>query len=51
MSQEYDNLLVAEYDVRRSEEAFAALMRQHVRLVFATAMRQGGELQRGGLSL
>ena len=38
-----DNLLIAEFNARRSEEAFAALVRQHVNLVFATALRQVGD--------
>jgi uncharacterized protein (TIGR03435 family) len=38
-----DNLLIAEFNTQRSEEAFAALVQQHVNLVFATALRQVGE--------
>jgi RNA polymerase sigma factor (sigma-70 family) len=37
-----DNQLIAEYDVHRGEDAFASLVRQHVNMVFATAMRQVG---------
>ena len=40
---EPDNSLIADFNARRSEEAFAALVRQHVNLVFATAMRQVGD--------
>ena len=40
---EPDHQLIAEFNARRSEEAFAALVRQHVNLVFATAMRQVGD--------
>ena len=40
---EPDNQLLAEFNARRSEEAFAALVRQHVNLVFATALRQVGD--------
>jgi len=35
--------LIAEFNTRRSEDAFAALVRQHVNLVFATALRQVGD--------
>ena len=42
MTESSDNQLIAEYDALRSEEAFAALVRQHINLVFATAMRQVG---------
>jgi len=38
-----DNSLIAEFNGRCSEEAFAALVRQHVNLVFATAFRQVGD--------
>lgn len=38
-----DNLLIAEFNARRDEDAFAALVRQHVNLVFATALRQVGD--------
>jgi RNA polymerase sigma factor (sigma-70 family) len=41
---EPDNSLIAEFNGRRSEEAFAALVRQHVNLVFATALRQVGDV-------
>jgi len=40
---EPDNQLIAEFNACRSEEAFAALVRQHVNLVFATALRQVGD--------
>ncbi len=40
---EPDNSLIAEFNARRSETAFAALVRQHVNLVFATALRQVGD--------
>ncbi|MFZ0827661.1 MAG: TIGR03435 family protein [Verrucomicrobiia bacterium] len=40
---EPDHQLIAEFNARRSEEAFAALVRQHVNLVFATALRQVGD--------
>jgi uncharacterized protein (TIGR03435 family) len=40
---EPDDQLIAEFNARRSEEAFAALVRQHVNLVFATALRQVGD--------
>jgi RNA polymerase sigma factor (sigma-70 family) len=39
---EQDKQWIAEYDARRSEEAFAALVRQHINLVFGTAFRQVG---------
>lgn len=42
MSEARDNVLIAEYDAQRAEEAFADLVRQHVNLVFATALRQVG---------
>lgn len=38
-----DHLLIAEFNAQRSEAAFAALVQQHVNLVFATAWRQVGE--------
>ena len=38
-----DNQLIAEYDVHRGEDAFAALVRQHINMVFATAKRQVGD--------
>jgi len=40
---EPDNQLIAEFNARHSEDAFAALVRQHVNLVFATALRQVGD--------
>jgi RNA polymerase sigma factor (sigma-70 family) len=40
---EPDNLLIAEFNARRSEEAFGALVRTHINLVFATALRQVGD--------
>jgi RNA polymerase sigma factor (sigma-70 family) len=40
---ELDRSLIAEFNARRSEDAFAALVRQHVNLVFATALRQVGD--------
>ena len=40
---EPDNSLIAEFNARRSEGAFAALVRQHVNLVFGTALRQVGD--------
>ena len=40
---ELDRSLIAEFSARRSEDAFAALVRQHVNLVFATALRQVGD--------
>jgi len=40
---EPDSSLIAEFSARRSEDAFAALVRQHVNLVFATALRQVGD--------
>ncbi len=40
---EPDNSLIAEFNARRSEDAFAALVRQHVHLVFATALRHVGD--------
>src|SRR5215469_14395617 len=38
-----DNSLIAEFNADRSEEAFVALLRQHVNLVYATALRQVGD--------
>ncbi len=40
---EQDKQWIAEFDARRSEEAFAALVRHHVNLVFGTAFRQVGD--------
>ncbi len=40
---ERDHSLIAEFNARRCENAFAALVRQHVNLVFATALRQVGD--------
>jgi len=40
---ERDHSLIAEFNARRCEDAFAALVRQHVNLVFATALRQVGD--------
>jgi RNA polymerase sigma factor (sigma-70 family) len=40
---EPDNSLIAEFNASHSEDAFAALVRQHANLVFATAFRQVGE--------
>ena len=40
---EPDHQLIAEFNAQRSEDAFAALVRQHVNLVFATALRQVGD--------
>jgi RNA polymerase sigma factor (sigma-70 family) len=45
---ERDDLLIAEFNTRRSEEAFAMLVRQHVHLVFATALRQVGDAGAAG---
>lgn len=42
---ETDSQLIAEYNAGHSEEAFAALVRQHISLVFATALRQAGDAQ------
>src|SRR5438874_764143 len=38
-----DHQLIAEFYAHRSEQAFAALVQQHVNLVFGTAMRQVGD--------
>jgi RNA polymerase sigma factor (sigma-70 family) len=38
-----DNQLIAEYDAHRAEDTFTALVRQHINMVFATAMRQVGD--------
>jgi RNA polymerase sigma factor (sigma-70 family) len=38
-----DKQLIVELNARRAEEAFAALVRQHVNLVFGTALRQVGD--------
>ena len=38
-----DNELVLEFAREKSEAAFAALVRQHINLVFATALRQVGD--------
>jgi uncharacterized protein (TIGR03435 family) len=43
VSEERNHSLMATYDARRSEEVFAALVRQHINLVFATALRQVGD--------
>ncbi|MCI0539919.1 MAG: RNA polymerase sigma factor [Verrucomicrobiales bacterium] len=40
---ERDQALIAEFSASRSEAAFAALVRLHVNLVFATALRQVGD--------
>ena len=40
---EPDQLLIAEFNARRSEDAFAALVQQHVNFVFAAAWRQVGD--------
>ncbi|HEY3760746.1 MAG TPA: TIGR03435 family protein [Verrucomicrobiae bacterium] len=40
---EPDNQLVAEFNAQRSETAFAALVRQHLNMVFSTALRQVGD--------
>jgi DNA-directed RNA polymerase specialized sigma24 family protein len=45
---ERDGQLIAEFNARRSQDAFAALVRQHVNLVFATALRQVGEAGAAG---
>ncbi|MCI0541476.1 MAG: hypothetical protein L0Z50_40265 [Verrucomicrobiales bacterium] len=38
-----ENALLREFAATRSDTAFAALVRQHVNLVFATALRQVGD--------
>ncbi|MCI0541471.1 MAG: sigma-70 family RNA polymerase sigma factor [Verrucomicrobiales bacterium] len=38
-----ESVLLREFAATRSEVAFAALVRQHVNLVFATALRQVGD--------
>jgi RNA polymerase sigma factor (sigma-70 family) len=38
-----DNLLIAQFNARHNEDAFAALVKQHINLVFATALRQVGD--------
>ena len=38
-----ENALLREFAATRSESAFAALVRQHLNLVFATALRQVGD--------
>jgi len=40
---EPDRSLIAKFNACRSEAAFAALVRQHVNLVFTTALRQVGD--------
>lgn len=40
---EQDRQLISEYSARGTEEAFAALVRQHINLVYATALRQVGD--------
>ncbi len=45
---ERDDRLIAEFNARHSEEAFAALVRQHVNLVFATALCLVGDAGAGG---
>ena len=38
-----DSSLIAEFNAQHSEEAFVALLQQHVNLVYATALRQVGD--------
>lgn len=38
-----ESSLIAEFNAEHSEEAFVALLRQHVNLVYATALRQVGD--------
>ena len=40
---EPDSELIGEFNARRSERAFAALVQRHINLVFATALRQVGD--------
>lgn len=40
---ETDSSLIAEFNAQHTEEAFVALLRQHVNLVYATALRQVGD--------
>lgn len=40
---ETDSSLIAEFNAKHTEEAFVALLRQHVNLVYATALRQVGD--------
>ena len=43
MTSQPDNQLLAEFHAKRSEEAFGALVRQHISLVYGTALRQVGD--------